>query len=285
MELVLVLGSRTRIQTASLLVLVLGFAEPEGSKQALTRLQQTRESDGADVVKGINDGTYVAKSTTHNMSRRFSSASRSSMAHTMGYARDDESAQKPTLHFPSFRRLLLLNAPEWKQALMGSFCAVLCGGIQPVHSYCLGSIVSVYFLSDHAEIKGKTRVFVLLFVALAVLSFLLSIGQHYNIGAMGEHLTKRIRKHMLRKILTFEIGWFDCDENSTGAICSRLSKDANAVRSLVGDRLALVIQTTSVVLISHYGRTAFRRVPETLGNRRQKGLGVGLTGKGSFAEA
>ncbi|KAF9623246.1 hypothetical protein IFM89_000735 [Coptis chinensis] len=51
---------------------------------------------------------------------------------------------------------------------------------------------------------------------------------------------------MLSKILTFEIGWFDQDENSTGAICARLTKDASVefscsisqVRSLVGDRMA-----------------------------------------------
>jgi len=34
---------------------------------------------------------------------------------------------------------------------------------------------------------------------------------------------------MLAKILTFEIGWSDRDENSSGAICSQLAKDANVV--------------------------------------------------------
>jgi ATP-binding cassette subfamily B (MDR/TAP) protein 1 len=46
---------------------------------------------------------------------------------------------------------------------------------------------------------------------------------------MGEHLTKRIRERMLSKILTFEVGWFDQDKNSSGAICSRLATDANVV--------------------------------------------------------
>ncbi|KAL3526002.1 hypothetical protein ACH5RR_014374 [Cinchona calisaya] len=67
---------------------------------------------------------------------------------------------------------------------------------------------------------------------------------------MGEYLTKRIREWMLSKMLTFEIGWFDQNENATGAICSRLAKDANVVRSLVGDRVALLIQTISAVIIA-----------------------------------
>jgi len=48
---------------------------------------------------------------------------------------------------------------------------------------------------------------------------------------MGEYLTKRIRERMLSKILTFEVGWFDQDENSSGSICSRLAKDASVVSS------------------------------------------------------
>lgn len=67
---------------------------------------------------------------------------------------------------------------------------------------------------------------------------------------MGEYLTKRVREQMLANVLTFEIGWFDREENSTGAICSQLAKDSNAVRSLVGDRMALLVQAGSAVLIA-----------------------------------
>ncbi|KAE8689298.1 ABC transporter B family member 15 [Hibiscus syriacus] len=72
-------------------------------------------------------------------------------------------------------------------------------------------------------------------------------GQHYNFSYMGEHLTKRIRERMLSKVLTFEVGWFDQDKNSSGTICARLAKDAVVVRSLVGDGVSLVVQTISGV--------------------------------------
>jgi ATP-binding cassette subfamily B (MDR/TAP) protein 1 len=111
-----------------------------------------------------------------------------------------------------------------------------------MYAYIIGSMFSVYFLTDHAEIKNKTRDHAFIFVALAALSLLLNIGQHYNFGAMGEYLTKRIREQILEKILTFEIGWFDQDENSTGVICSLLAKDANIVSSLT--RLNSRIQRT-----------------------------------------
>ncbi|KAG8474552.1 hypothetical protein CXB51_031345 [Gossypium anomalum] len=63
---------------------------------------------------------------------------------------------------------------------------------------------------------------------------------------MGEHLTKRIREKMLSKVLTFEVGWFDQDENSSGSVCARLGKDATVVKSLFGDGVSLVVQTISV---------------------------------------
>jgi ATP-binding cassette, subfamily B (MDR/TAP), member 1 len=206
------------------------IANGNGLYTSLVRLQQTRDSREAGEASGTGSTTGVGQSS-HSMSRRFSAASRSSSARSMDDAGDDKNIQKTKVPVPSFKRLLMLNAPEWKQALMGSFSAIVFGGIQPTYAYAMGSMISVYFLTDHDEIKDRTRTYALIFVALAVLSFLINIGQHYNFGAMGEYLTKRVREKMLAKILIFEIGWFDREENSSGAICSQLAKDANVVSS------------------------------------------------------
>lgn len=133
---------------------------------------------------------------------------------------------------------------------MGCVGAMLFGAVQPLYAYAMGTMVSVYFLTSHEEIKEKTRIYALSFVGLAVFSLMVNITQHYNFAYMGEYLTKRVREMMLSKILTFEIGWFDQDEHSSGTICSRLAKDANVVRSLVGDRMALIVQTISAVTIA-----------------------------------
>ncbi|TVU29728.1 hypothetical protein EJB05_21311, partial [Eragrostis curvula] len=219
------------------------IANVNGLYSSLVRLQWTRDSVQVNEVNE-NGSTSAAlgQSSSQNTSRRLCS--------TTSDAGNDDSIDKPKLPVPSFRRLLMLNASEWKQALIGSFSAVAVGSIQPLYAYIMGSMFSVYFMTDHAEIKEKTRIYTLVFVTLAVLSFFLNLGQHYNFGVMGECLTKRIREQILTKLLTFEIGWFDRAENSTGAICSQLAKEASLVKSLVGDRMALVLQTVSAVLIS-----------------------------------
>lgn len=98
--------------------------------------------------------------------------------------------------------------------------------------------------------QEQTKTYFLCFVALSVFSLLVNLSKHYNFSVMGENLTKIVREMMFSKILSFEVGWFDQDDNSTSAICSRFAKDAIVVRSLVGDRMSLLIQTLSVVIIS-----------------------------------
>jgi ATP-binding cassette subfamily B (MDR/TAP) protein 1 len=60
---------------------------------------------------------------------------------------------------------------------------------------------------------------------------------------MGERLTKRVRKKLQAKLMTYEMGWFDDDENTSAASCARLATEASIVRSLVGDRMSLLEQT------------------------------------------
>jgi ATP-binding cassette subfamily B (MDR/TAP) protein 1 len=203
------------------------IADENGLYSSLVRLQQTRESKQADQFSETGCTSAVGQSSSHNISRIFSVASRSSLARSFGDAGDAGNSKDLKLHLSSFRRLLVLNAPEWRHAIMGSLSAVVSGGIQP--AYTMGGMISLYFSTDHNEIRDKTRAYSLTFISFALLSFLINIGQHYNFGAMGEYLTKRIKEQMLTKILTFEIGWFDRDENSSGAICSQLAKDANDV--------------------------------------------------------
>ncbi|XP_061365629.1 ABC transporter B family member 15-like [Gastrolobium bilobum] len=237
-----------------------------GLYTSLVHLQQTdktnNEQDDTNVFSHPNSSITSNRDIIQNTSsRRLSLLSRSSSANSVARASfgaaaggddvvEEVVSEDMKLPIPSFRRLLALNIPEWKQACLGCLNAVLFGAVQPVYAFAMGSVISVYFLTDHDEIKKKTMIYSLSFLGLAIFSFVVNILQHYSFAYMGEHLTKRIRERMLSKILTFEVGWFDQDQNSSGAVCSRLAKEANVVRSLVGDRMALVVQTISAVVIA-----------------------------------
>ncbi|KAL5722394.1 ABC-type xenobiotic transporter [Ranunculus cassubicifolius] len=230
--------------------------DENGLYSTLVRFQQMNKTTGEDknTTSAYSSSHMISGDDNHSnrdSNRRPIVVSRTSSENSASEDRGslvDEDIEK--FPVPSFKRLLLLNAPEWKQACVGYTSAMLFGAVQPVYAYMLGSMISVYFLTDHDEIKSKTRLYAFFFLGLAVFSLAINICQHYSFAAMGEYLTKRIRERMLSKILTFELGWFDQDENSSGAVCSRLAKDATVVRSLVGDRMALLIQTFSAVTVA-----------------------------------
>lgn len=50
---------------------------------------------------------------------------------------------------------------------------------------------------------------------------------------MGQRLAARLRLRLLHAALRQETGWFDAEENSSGALMSKLSSDAALVRSFV----------------------------------------------------
>jgi ATP-binding cassette subfamily B (MDR/TAP) protein 1 len=153
-----------------------------------------------------------------------------------------ENLEKPYSSKISHWRLLQMNAPEWKHALFGCLGAISSGMCQPFYSYCLGIVASVYFIDDNSLIKSQIRLYSIIFCCIAVVNFISGIIQHYNFSIMGERLLKRVRENLLEKVLTFEIGWFDQEENTSAAICARLATDANLVRSLVADRMSLLVQ-------------------------------------------
>ncbi|XP_038878643.1 putative ABC transporter B family member 8 [Benincasa hispida] len=151
---------------------------------------------------------------------------------------------------PSFTRLLSMNSPEWKQALTGSLSAIAFGAVQPIYALTVGGMISAFFAQSHYEMQARIRTYSLIFCSLSLVSIILNLVQHYNFAYMGEHLTKRIRLRTLEKILTFETAWFDKEQNSSGALCSRLSNEASLVKSLVADRVSLLVQTISAVTIA-----------------------------------
>ncbi|KAF8668617.1 hypothetical protein HU200_051792 [Digitaria exilis] len=151
----------------------------DGLYSSLVRLQKTRDSVEMTEEVGKTESIDISQqSSIQSMSKGLCAARRSSSTCLIGDAKDSGNTKNPKLPVPSFRRLLMLNVPESKQALMGSFSAIVSGSIQPVFAYAMGSVIWIFFSTDHQEIKKETRTYALISVGLAVLTFLVSVGQN-----------------------------------------------------------------------------------------------------------
>ena len=80
------------------------------------------------------------------------------------------------------------------------------------------------------------------------------------LGIAGERLTQRLRAKVFSVLVRQEASYYDMPENSRGTLTSHLSSDAAAVRGILGDRLALMVQ--SVALIAGGCAVAFYFCPK-----------------------
>lgn len=80
----------------------------------------------------------------------------------------------------------------------------------------------------------RANFWALMFLILSIASFIANFAQIGLFRFAGEKLTRRLRDMSFRALLRQEIGFFDSEENSTGALTSKLAEDASLVQGITG---------------------------------------------------
>nr|KAF6417722.1 ATP binding cassette subfamily B member 1 [Rousettus aegyptiacus] len=131
----------------------------------------------------------------------------------------------------SFWRILKLNITEWPYFVVGVFCALVNGGLQPAFAVIFSKIIGIFTRNDDPETKRQnSNLFSLLFLILGIISFITFFLQGFLFGKAGEILTKRLRYMVFRSMLRQDVSWFDNPKNTTGALTTRLANDAAQVK-------------------------------------------------------
>lgn len=146
-----------------------------------------------------------------------------------------------------FRRLAYLNKPEIPVLMLGSIFAIVGGTILPIFGILISGMIKTFYEPPH-EMRKDSKFWSLVFVGLGLATVLVFPGRSYFFAVAGSKLVRRIRSMCFEKVVRMEVGWFDEQENSSGAISARLYADAATVSALVGDTLAQIVQDAATAV-------------------------------------
>ncbi|KAI9318133.1 putative ABC transporter protein [Dichotomocladium elegans] len=145
--------------------------------------------------------------------------------------------------------------PEWKYLATGVGGAAIAGAIFPCFALIFSKIIAVLILSPSTSAPGPlegTNLYAFIFVMFGIASFLGFGIQIISFEIAGELYTERLRSMIFRAYMRQEVGFFDDEENSMGALTSKLAIDAKNVNELVtkvwGD-IAQLCSTTIAGLV------------------------------------
>ncbi|CAF4122324.1 unnamed protein product [Adineta steineri] len=152
---------------------------------------------------------------------------------------DEEDNLHPLI---SFFEIMRLNRPEWMFIVAGIISCLGCGLATPIVAILYGYTIKILATCHNRSQQERLYIMYFLFFILAIIIFFLRLGQAYFFSYSGSSLSHRLRSKAFFTMLSQEIAWHDRPENHSGALCVRLSSDAEAVQKMTGIRISLLFE-------------------------------------------
>lgn len=226
-----------------------------GAYSRLVNLQEVNQASEQNLPTDIDDVSMADEDRPRQVIRNRSSFSElvsfsESFISSSGDKKPENSKSDATSNQYQevpLHRLARINKREIPVMVIGAAAAIVSGLILPVFGTILASIIRTFY-EPPRKLKHDSVFWSLMLVVLGSISVLSIPVRSYFFGVAGSKLIKNIRLMCFHKIVHMEISWFDNPKNSAGVIASRLSADAAAVRGLVGDALALIMQNAATFI-------------------------------------
>ncbi|KAF3558199.1 hypothetical protein F2Q69_00010291 [Brassica cretica] len=243
--------------------------DPEGAYSQLIRLQEDKKPEETQAgerkmssIESFKQSSFRKSSLGRSLSKGGSSRGNSSrhsfkmFGFPSGIEGNDVVQDQEEDHTTepktkpkkvSIRRIAALNKPEIPVLILGTISAAANGVILPIFGILIASVIKAFF-KPPKELKEDTSFWAIIFMVLGFASVIAYPAQTFLFSIAGCKLVQRIRSMCFEKVVHMEVGWFDESEHSSGTIGARLSADAAAIRGLVGDALAQMVQNLSSIL-------------------------------------
>ena len=150
--------------------------------------------------------------------------------HMNELAANNLSNNRGFFHTPFLYKIGKFNAPEWQWILLGTLVSIAYGCSSPLYGLIFANLYSAFGETDVVEQERITRNYALISFFLGLGSGIAQFLTSLSFAKSGEALTMRMRKLIFSAILRQEMSYFDHETNSSGALITRLSTDASALK-------------------------------------------------------
>ncbi|CAF0939640.1 unnamed protein product [Adineta ricciae] len=206
-----------------------------GTYQQMVNAQQTGKMPDNDLSSVVAD---ITQSDKQDLCGRFPLSTNS----TVKTDKKTTSENSQSI----FRRLLMMNSPEWISILIGCIACIINGLSQPLFAILLAEITSKFDDCNQANVFRKVLFASFLFFLLGILVLIMRFIQYGSFAIAGSKLTQRIRSKAFACLLRQEVAYFDQPQNSSGAICIRLASNAAALQDMAGTRLGFICEAIAL---------------------------------------
>eukprot|EP00257_Ricinus_communis_P014882 XP_015572665.2 ABC transporter B family member 14 [Ricinus communis] len=146
-----------------------------------------------------------------------------------------------------FRIWFGLQKKELLRTAIGSFAAAFSGISKPVFGFFIITVGVAYYKKDA---KRQVGLYSIIFALIGLLSLFTHTLQHYFFGVVGEKAMINLRQALYSGVLHNEIAWFEKPENSVGSLTSRIIHATAMVKTIISDRMSVIVQCISSILIA-----------------------------------
>jgi ATP-binding cassette subfamily B (MDR/TAP) protein 1 len=125
---------------------------------------------------------------------------------------------------------------EWNYLGVGIIGSAISGCVFPLYAFCFSRIVAILSVPGKEILPsplGGNNLFAFLFIMIGIGAFIGTFTQLTAFEVSGEKFTRRLRAQVFAAYLKQEIGFFDLEENNSGALTSRLAVDARNVNEMI----------------------------------------------------
>lgn len=213
---------------------------PNGRYRMLVEAQNRSSADQVeDAPKSLlhhrSSSFSSEKLGSFKLTRQISKAS----VHDQDVATENSDAGEGKPPKVSLGRIWKMSMPEWKYMLMGALGAIMNAAVFPVWGVLLTKVTVLFFAYSKTkhEMLTDARYWSLGFVGLGLAFGFSIIMQHYGFAVASQKLVSRVRLATFSAMLHQEVGWFDLDENSSGALISRLATDSATLQAMTSEML------------------------------------------------